>query len=48
MISEMETIQILSSKLRNEELENDDLTRQKFAQNTESKYAGRNAVDVIP
>ena len=29
----------------NEKRKNDDLTRQKFAQNTESKYAGRNAVD---
>jgi hypothetical protein len=29
----------------NEKRKNDDLTRLKFAQNTESKYAGRNAVD---
>ena len=39
------TLEEAEAAYLNEKRKNDDLTRQKFAQNTESKYAGRNAVD---
>ena len=39
------TLEEAEAAYLNEKRKNDDLTRQKFAQNTESKYAGRVAVD---
>ena len=43
MISEMETIQILSSKLRNEELENERLRREKDAESEKARKAEEEA-----